>query len=87
MSKSWQRRSSTAIYKVAELCARMVQITDDCLSTESFTREGEDARRLFRVTVRQMQIRADFSGDPLLIAVVYDSMERFKESLPVSFDR
>jgi hypothetical protein len=63
----------------------MVQITDDVLATSPFTREGEDARRLFRVTVKQMQLRADLSGDPLLIAVVYDSMERFKESCPHLF--
>jgi hypothetical protein len=56
------------------MCARLVQLTDDVLSTSPWTREGEDARRLLRVAVKQMQWRADATGDPLLIATVYDSL-------------
>ena len=53
-------------------CAKLVELADDILATEPWTRAGEDARRLFRVTVREMEMRADSSRDPLVIAVVYD---------------
>jgi hypothetical protein len=74
MSKPSQIRGResdfAAINTVASLCARTVELADDVLSTEPWTREGSDARRLFRVTIRQMEMRADSSRDPLLIAVV-----------------
>jgi hypothetical protein len=37
----------------------MVGLADDVLTTEPWTREGQDARRLFRIAIRQMEMRAD----------------------------
>jgi hypothetical protein len=71
--------------KIAELSSKMVEITDQVLATEAWTREGEDARRRFRICVRQLQVRADLSGDLLIASTVYDSLERFKESCPNLF--
>jgi hypothetical protein len=83
------RRTKTfkiAADKIAELCAEMVEATDLVLSTEPWTREGSDARRLFRVLVTQIQWRANASRDPLLIAVVYDSLAKFREGCPDLFE-
>lgn len=80
-----RKNNFAAINTVATLCARMVEIADDVLSTEPWTRAGSDARRLFRVTIRQMEMRAELSQDPLLIAVVYDTLEKFRERCPDLF--
>jgi hypothetical protein len=89
MSKPSQTRTRktdfAAVNTVASLCARTVELADDVLSTEPWTREGSDARRLFRITIKQMEMRAELSQDPLLIAVVYDTLEKFRERCPDLF--
>jgi len=54
--------------------------------SQSGTREGQDARRLFRVAVRQMEMRAELSNDPMLIAAVYDALEKLRDTCPRLFE-
>ena len=66
MSKTLQSQTRNHVDAIATLCARMTALTGDVMSTESWIREGQDARRLFRVAIKQMEIRAELSGDPLV---------------------
>lgn len=63
----------------------MVELADDVLDTDPWTREGDDARRLFRITIKQMEMRARLTNDPLLITVVFDSLEKFRDGCPDLF--
>jgi hypothetical protein len=71
--------------KIAEMCAKLVELVDDVLITEPHTIQGSDARRLLRVAVIQMKWRAEATRDPILIAVVFDSLARLQESSPNLF--
>jgi len=68
-----------AVGGTADLCAQLPQLADEVLASDESTSEGHDARRLFRVSIRRMQGRADLTGDPLIIASVFDSQEKLKE--------
>jgi hypothetical protein len=72
--------------KIASLAAKMVELADDVLDTDPWTREGDDARRLFRITIKQMAMRARLTNDPLLIAVVFDSLEKLRDGCPDLFE-
>jgi hypothetical protein len=79
------RRTKEVTYtldRISAMCSKLVEITDQVLDTEPWMREGQDARRLFRVTVKQMQTRADLSGDPLVIATVYDALAKLRDYCP-----
>jgi hypothetical protein len=71
--------------KIVEMCAGLVRLVDDVMHSDPWTRRGSDARRLLRVAVKQMQWRADATGDALLAAVVYDALEKLKENSPELF--
>jgi hypothetical protein len=45
-----------------ELSARMSQLADDVLRSDPWTREGEDARRLLRIAVKQLDLKAKITG-------------------------
>jgi len=88
MARTQVRRTKELRYdteKIAEMCAQLVQLVDDVLTTDPWTREGSDARRLFRVAVLQMRWRAEATGDPILTAIVFDSLEKLKENSPELF--
>ena len=55
---------------IPELSARLAQLADDVLTSDPSTREGQDARRLYRVAVRQLEMKAKITGDPLLSALL-----------------
>jgi len=85
MAQTKIRRSTRrqfAAEKITDLAVKVAPLVDAVLSSEAHTRAGDDARRMLRVTLKQLEMVAESSNDPLLVAAIYDCNERFRESCP-----
>ena len=64
---------------VSELHLALSQLADQVLASDPATRFGSDARRLYRIAVRQLEIRNRIIPDQLISAMLYDASAEFED--------
>jgi hypothetical protein len=53
------------------LAAKLAPMVDAVLASEPHTREWDDSKRMLRITLKQLEMAAESSNDPLLIAAIF----------------
>jgi hypothetical protein len=61
---------------VSEISFALSQLADQVLASDPATRYGSDARRLYRIAVRQLEVRHTIIPDQLVDALLYDCAAR-----------
>jgi hypothetical protein len=64
---------------VEELADQFNRLADQVLFTDSTSTDGQNARRLYRVAVRALELKAMITGDPLISNLIFDVSERLKD--------
>ena len=64
---------------IEELSARISELADNVLGTDPYSREGQDARRLYRIGFKQLTVKAKVTEDPLLSALLFDVASKLED--------
>jgi hypothetical protein len=61
---------------VEELAEQLNRLADHVLLTDPTSTDGSNARRLYRLAVRALEVKLAISGDDQIRALLYDAQER-----------